>query len=159
MPRPIAYLITFSTHASHLHGDPRGSVDRQHNQRGRPFERTSPELMATERRLSAPVTLSLDQRCSIEATIRSVCEFRGWALIAVSARTQHVHVAVAAPKHDADAVATTLKAWTTRRLREQGLWPEAALLWTRGESKRNLWTLASVAHARWYVNERQEEAR
>ncbi len=30
----LAYLITFSTYGTHLHGDPRGSVDVRHNMPG-----------------------------------------------------------------------------------------------------------------------------
>jgi hypothetical protein len=33
---PLAYLITFNTYGSWLHGDRRGSVDRFHNRYGTP---------------------------------------------------------------------------------------------------------------------------
>jgi hypothetical protein len=33
---PLAYLITFRSYGTWLHGDPRGSVDRFHNVYGKP---------------------------------------------------------------------------------------------------------------------------
>jgi hypothetical protein len=33
----IAYHITWGTYGTRLHGDPRGTVDREHNQRGSPI--------------------------------------------------------------------------------------------------------------------------
>jgi hypothetical protein len=40
---PLAYLITFRTYGTWLHGDERGSVDRQHNVYGTP--RLDPDAM------------------------------------------------------------------------------------------------------------------
>ncbi|HUT29941.1 MAG TPA: hypothetical protein VMX13_09125 [Sedimentisphaerales bacterium] len=37
MQYPLAYLITFSTYGAWLHGDNRGSVDKNHNSYGSLF--------------------------------------------------------------------------------------------------------------------------
>ena len=59
-----------------------------------------------------------DQRQLIESTIAEHCDTRGWTLFAVNCRSNHVHVVVAAKKHP-KTVRGELKAWCTRRLKEQ----------------------------------------
>jgi len=59
---PLAYLITFTTYGTWLHGDPRGSVDREHNVWGTPFldpdrarpGRAGPALPAASSKHSIP---------------------------------------------------------------------------------------------------------
>jgi hypothetical protein len=50
---------------------------------------------------------------------------------------------------------TTLKAWSTRRLREAGLVDADAKLWSRHGSTRYLWTTADVETVCRYVTEEQ----
>ena len=40
--RPLAYFLTFTTYGTWLHGDGRGSVDREHNQPGEPWPEPDP---------------------------------------------------------------------------------------------------------------------
>jgi len=47
MAHPIAYLLTWTTHGSWVHGDERTSVDRFHNQFNAP--RLSPNVRLEER--------------------------------------------------------------------------------------------------------------
>lgn len=48
---PLAYLITFNTYGSWLHGDRRGSVDRFHNRYGTPRVAANPLRESYERGL------------------------------------------------------------------------------------------------------------
>ena len=59
-----------------------------------------------------------DQRQLVESTIAEHCDTRGWTLFAVNCRSNHMHVVVAAKKHP-KTVRSELKAWCTRRLKEQ----------------------------------------
>ena len=43
-----------------------------------------------------PATLNDDRRAVVEATIRQTCTARGWHLIALNVRTNHVHVVLGA---------------------------------------------------------------
>jgi len=125
MTEPIAYLITFHTYGTWLHGDPRGSVDRHHNVYGTEIVRTNAGLRAAESSKLNPgaVTLTGPQRQSIRRTIDAVSDHLHWTFRAVNVRTNHVHVVV-----EADAlperVMNTIKAWATRRLRKEGLFPK-----------------------------------
>src|SRR5206468_605829 len=81
-----------------LHGDKRGSVDRFHNLYATPM------LAPNETRLGAmrsrmkhePVELTAQRRVAIEEGIRETCNIRAWALMAINARTNHVHTVVSA---------------------------------------------------------------
>jgi REP element-mobilizing transposase RayT len=64
------------------------------------------------------VFLRPHDRETVESAIREHCEFRGWELKAVSARTNHVHVVVIADENP-QKVRDQLKANCTRRLRTQ----------------------------------------
>ena len=48
---PLAFFITFRTYGTWLHGDPRGSVDRQHNRYGTPYLPPNKLRQKYERRL------------------------------------------------------------------------------------------------------------
>jgi hypothetical protein len=74
---PRAYLITFRGHGTWLHGDKRGSVDRDHNRFG------TPRLMPNERRRQLnvdrlkhpPVRLPARQREAVESAIKERAVF------------------------------------------------------------------------------------
>src|SRR2546421_11369035 len=52
MSRPLAYHITWGTYGTRLHGDGRGTVDREHNEYGTPVLGPDPERQ--RRRIRAP---------------------------------------------------------------------------------------------------------
>ena len=155
---PIAYLITFRTYGTWLHGDDRGSIDKYHNRYQGP--RTVPssdrENVHRERLKSAPLLLDAKSRTLVEAAIREVCEFRSWALAALSVRTNHVHT-VNAANAPSGKILNDLKAYATRRLRENGCWNFAHSPWVDKGSRRMLWTEERVATAVDYVLNRQGE--
>ena len=93
---PIAYLITFRTYGTWLHGDERGSVNRFQNVYGTPYlpsekgwlERNTAKLQ------SKPVRLDAKQRGCVEKAIRECCFLRMLALLAINVRTNHAHTVV-----------------------------------------------------------------
>jgi REP element-mobilizing transposase RayT len=93
----------------------------------------------------------------VAATVRETCQAAGWSLYALNVRTNHVHVVVAAPLAP-ERVMTSLKAWCTRRLRENQLVAPGARPWTRHGSTRYLWTERDVDGACHYVIHEQGPA-
>jgi hypothetical protein len=114
---PLAYLITFRSYGTWLHGDPRGSVDRFHNVYGSPRLPSSSQRMQYEQRLLAlsSVKLNSRQRAAGEKGIRETCRIRSWRLWAFNIRTNHVHTVVSASCR-AWQVLNALKANATRTL-------------------------------------------
>ena len=153
---PLAYLITFVTYGTWLHGDPRGSVDHMHNAPGTPFLKPDPRRAARERsRLrQPPVRLDAGSRRTVELAAAGVCAYRGWTLHTVHARTNHVHAVIAAPVRP-EPVLHDLKAYGTRALRREGHVDQQLTPWADGGSTRYLWTPAALAAAIRYVNDAQ----
>ena len=93
---PLAFLITFRSYGTWLHGDERGSVNRFRNQ----YESTllPPEKKwletNTQRLRQEIVILDAAQRNCVEAAAHETCEIRGWHLHAIKVRTNHVHLVV-----------------------------------------------------------------
>ena len=146
MSEPLAYLITWTCYGTWLPGDKRGWVDA--NESGIQTPHSGRRIQAQRRMTESPCTLSQAERQIVADTIRRHCAIRGWQLYAVSARTNHVHVVVAA-NTDPDTVMSELKSWCTRRLKE---YQQAC-----GEStiRQNWWTEQGSTH--WINNERHLE--
>ncbi|HQU91082.1 MAG TPA: transposase [Pyrinomonadaceae bacterium] len=150
---PLAIFFTFRCYGTWLHGDERGSVDRNNNNYRAPriaansnWRKHNEELL-----LHLPVTLTAAQRKAVERSIRDTCEKRGWILLAINVRTNHIHAVVRiGPKKPKDAL-IALKANATRQLREDGLWDLEHSPWADKGSKRNLWNQKSIAAACHYV--------
>lgn len=87
---PLAYLITFRTYGTWLHGEDRGSVDRRnYNRYGAPSMPPNPRVFAEDRNKlkTEPLLLNQVQRKLVESAIQEVCDYRSYALHAVNART------------------------------------------------------------------------
>ena len=69
---------------------------------------------------SSPFLLDQKQRDVVDAAIREVCTYRRHDLHAVNVRTNHAHAVIAA-RCPPERLADSLKAYSTRRLREAGL--------------------------------------
>ncbi len=121
---PIAYLITFRTHGTWLHGDERGSISRHHNTYGTPKLPYTPAWLETnrERLIDRPFILNARQRVLVRRSMRETCQIREWRLLAVNIRTNHAHAVVAAPSQAPGTVLNALKANATRSLRENQQW-------------------------------------
>ena len=146
---PLAYVLTFTW----LHGDDRGSVDRQHSSRDSERvagARERREYLERFRMESPQVKLDAERRVCVDGAIRYACARRIWALHVLNVRTNHIR-AVLSGSDPPEGMLTSLKAWATRRLAETGLIERGAKVWTRGGSTRYLWTTDDVAAASWYV--------
>jgi REP element-mobilizing transposase RayT len=75
------------------------------------------------------------QRACIESAFGEAAGFRGWAILALSIRTQHIHM-VLAGADPPEKMMTTLKAYATRRMRAEGLLTAGAVVWARHGSTR-----------------------
>ena len=153
---PPAYLITFHTYGSWLHGEAKGSVDRKHNRSETDFAPADKRrLVAMQRRMSGDaISLGETQRRSVEQAITGVCQHRDWDLLAINVRTNHVHVVIAAPV-EPEKVMNDLKAWATRKLREAKLFEADIKIWSRHGSTRYLWNERAIENACRYVIEGQ----
>jgi REP element-mobilizing transposase RayT len=155
---PLAYLVTFRCYGTWLHGDARGSVDRDHNSHGAPLAPPDERLLARRASMLKGEAVILDavQRAVVEQTLREVSAHHGWVLYAINVRTNHVHAVVSAPCAP-ERILNAWKSWSTRRLREAGLVSQSQPLWSRHGSTRYLWTKESLTNACVYVEQGQDE--
>ena len=151
-----AYLITFTTYGTWVHGDERGSVDREHNTPGTALLKPSAprRRMVTELMKSNEVKLSREHRNIVQKTIGRVCAHFDWELHAANVRTNHVHVVVSAPESP-ERVMNVLKSWSTRSLVAAKLVERGTKMWTRHGSTRYLWKVRDVRTTCQYVCEGQ----
>ena len=87
----------------------------------------------------------------MEKAIRETCAIRGWHILAINVRTNHVHVVVAVGSTDPDKVLLAFKANATRQMRADGVWTSDLSPWVEKGSKRRLWNEQSVWNACDYV--------
>jgi REP element-mobilizing transposase RayT len=113
---PLAYLLTWTTYGSWLHGDERGWV--QSGQPGIQAPDSGRQVNVCMRMTEQAVVLNDSQRSLVERTIREVCQFRKWIVYAINVRSNHVHVVLSADLPP-EQVLSQLKAWCSRRLSEQ----------------------------------------
>jgi len=156
---PLAYLITIRSFGTWLHGDERSSVDRHgqnvYGRQRRPGNPKLHQLMHANMRLES-VLFDGKQREVITEAIKEVCRYRGYALLAISARTNHVHAVVSAQSKP-EPIADAFKSYSTRKLRDRGLMAAKVRPWARGRSRRYLWKPEHVARAIHYVLYEQGE--
>lgn len=150
---PLAYLITFRSYGTWLHGDERGSVSRFRNQyKSRRLPPEKKWLETNHKRLKQDiVTLNSAQRHCVEAATRETCAVRGWGLYAMNVRTNHVHVVVSIGTKKPEIALNAFKANSTRKMREAGCWKNSRSPWVDKGSKRSLWNERSIEQAVDYV--------
>jgi REP element-mobilizing transposase RayT len=150
---PLAYLLTFRTYGTWLHGDEKHSVTRLGgNIYGTPDLTPNPKLqLAMEQELKhPPILLNESQRLIVEAAITEVCEHRKYILRAINVRTNHVHAVISAQAKP-ERIVDTFKAYSTRKLKENGQFDDNLQIWSRGRSRRYLWKPKHVGLAIEYV--------
>lgn len=154
----IAYFISFRGYGTWLHGR-EGSVDGFNNTYGKAKMEANPLLEESSRgAMKQPVVeLEAERRFVVDATIREVCEHRGWQLHAIQVRATHVHVVVTAVQTP-ERVMNDLKAYCTRRMREAGVLGRDVEPWSYHGSTRYLDTGKSFGRAIVYVMEEQGPA-
>ncbi len=155
---PVGYLITFRTYASWLHGDSRGSVDREHNVFGTAMLPSDPVRERREVHLAGEraVMLTPRERQVVHGAIEEVCAHRGWHVHAVNVHSNHVHVVVSGAEQP-ERMMNAFKARATLQLRKLGLRSGDRHLWARYGSTPYLWTEEQLAAACNYVVDRQNE--
>ncbi|CAN5484652.1 transposase [soil metagenome] len=150
---PIAYLITFRTYGTWLHGDERKSIQRTRDGRFTTVQLDPnvplKEKMASEMK-EPPRLLTTYQRELVEMAIRETCAYRSYGLRAVNVRTNHAHAVVSAATGP-NKIVNDLKAYSTRKLRSEGEVDGESKVWSRGASSRYLWKPKFVAAAVEYV--------
>ena len=154
---PLAVFFTLRTYGTWLHGDERGSVDRNNNLYGAPRISGSSNWRKYNQQLllHPPFFLNAACRKSVDKAIRETCTKRKWDLNAINTRTNHAHSVIAIGAKSPDLALIALKANATRQLREDGLWVHEHSPWADKGSKRRLWNERSVWEACDYVNNRQ----
>jgi hypothetical protein len=152
----LTYLITWTCYGTWLHGDARGSVDREQNVPGTPhIDEDHARHRANEnRRKHPPYQLGSTSRPIVLQAIRDVCAFRGWELWAAHVRTNHVHVVVTADAAP-ERVMSDLKAHASRALNRAGVDGRRACRWTRHGSTKYLNRPEAIDAAIEYVLEWQ----
>ena len=149
---PVAYLITFRTYGTWLHGDERGSTDRHNNVYRTPHIAPNPRWNEHNQKTltNEPLILDAGMRSVVEESIRETCAFRNWHLHAAHIRTNHAHAVIAAATKGS-LVLNALKANATRALKEAGLWTLEHSPWADKGSCRRIWNEQGVANAIEYV--------
>ncbi len=109
-----------------------------------------------DRQAHPPFTLNVKQQKLVTETISEVCTFRRYFLRASSVRTNHVHV-VSSAAVKPEKIVNDLKAYSTRKLREESEVPADLRIWARGASTRYLWKPKHVLAAVDYVLYCQED--
>ena len=128
MNDPITYFITWTTYGTWLPGDARGwRKTKKGDQPPQPLL----EAWCRDHMTENPVLLNETQRAKVEAVCREHAQIRGWVLHAVSARSNHVHLAVTADKKP-KTVRDQFKANATRVLRQAPDAITSEKVWTRG---------------------------
>jgi REP element-mobilizing transposase RayT len=155
---PVAYLITFTTYGTRLHGGDKGSVDDQHNVYDTPLvqidrrrERWSEARMAEMAYVMTPA-----EREIVRNSIVALAADRGWRLFAVHIRSNHVHAVVSAER-DPGRIMSEMKARASRDLSLAGFDSSERRRWTRHGSTRHLFEEEDVEAAIRYALDEQGE--
>lgn len=121
---PLAYLISFRTYGTWLHGDNRGSTSRKQNMYGTPHLDHNPQLLRAELKQlqHPPIKLDSKQRPVVEEAVREVC-----------------------------ANLQAFQSYATRKLRRAGLLRQDVKPWARHGSTPYLWKERHVERAIDYV--------
>ena len=146
------YFITWTTYGTWLPGDARGLRKRRG---GYQISRPQLEEWCRKQMRGEAVLLALHDREAVENSCRDHCQHRGWTLIAVAARSNHVHAIVisdAAPAITRDQ----LKANCTLGLRRQVQPLAVARTWTRLGDVEILDTDEDIEACLIYVTESQD---
>jgi len=156
----LAYFITFTTYGTWLHGTDKGagSVDREHNTYGMPFVAPDPEQLAKARgaMTQPPYVMDAPRRAVVCDAVVELCRDKGWSLLAVHVRSNHVHVVISVAR-DPDRVMSDLKARASRNLTRAGFETTDRIRWTRHGSTVHLFEPAAVADKIEYTLNRQGE--
>lgn len=142
----MAWHLYYTTYGTWLHGDDRGSTDYDGYVPPDPMLESSRANTLKQK----PFMLTDKMRDAVDAAIREVCEYRNWKLHALNVRTNHIHVIIGLAD-DRHAVIRDLKAYSTRRLRKEGLIGKDREVWTKRCGHRYLFDEDYLHQAIHYV--------
>lgn len=150
---PKAYFLSFRGYGTWLHGDAKFSMDRRNYNRfggdkiGLNENLRKHELSTLK---NQPFLFDDCVRKIIVETISEVCDFRQYRLVAINARTNHVHCVVSG-KDKPELIMNSFKSYITRNLRKQNLIGNETKIWSRHGSTKYLWTDNQIEKAVDYV--------
>jgi len=149
---PYTYFITWTTYGAWLPGDSRGWTQHSHGEQ-------TPQPMLEgwnhDRMVAKPLVLSPVQRRKVERACRMHADFRDWVIHALSARTNHVHIAITADVAPFK-VRDQLKANSTRVLRTEPDPVNDTRVWTRGGDCKPITNDEGIENVVTYINEAQD---
>ena len=151
MREPVAYFITWTTHGTWLPGDQRGWRSRK---LGLQIPQPLLEEWTKKQMRGDAVLLRPADRSAVELACGEHATFRGWEVLAVNARTNHVHVVIAAEENP-QKVRDQLKANCTRKVRQQAEPLIVEKTWTKGGDCEVLYSDQDLQAAVTYVLEAQ----
>jgi REP element-mobilizing transposase RayT len=156
---PVAFFITFNTYGTWLHGDGRGSVDKEHNRFDTEF--VAPNMSLIRKRHGSlknkPFEMNKQERSIVLKAILEVCKTRRWLGYAVHVRRNHVH-AVIGGKSEPGRMMNDLKSYATRAIKKHfDQDAETKRFWTRHGSTKYIWTQEMLASVMNYVKDEQGE--
>jgi hypothetical protein len=152
MNDPIAFFFTISTYGTWLPGDQRGWVEYQHGWRlPDPVRELEAHALMTE----DACILTPSDRLIVENQLVETCEHRGWTLHARNCRSNHMHAVIGAFDIHPKKIRVDIKAWCTRRLREQSD-PNRENWWADRGSIRWIFNDVRLEAATIYVNDVQD---
>jgi len=154
--RPVAYLITFTTYGSWLHGGERPSVDDEHSEHGAEYIGQNSARKEWEKANQKENKFELNE-CGREIVLKEVldvCKCRSWHGHAVHVRSNHVHVVVTGECRP-EKMLCGFKANATLALKAAGFKREK--FWTSHGSTRYIWSDAGLVEAVHYVEHEQGE--
>lgn len=159
MPRVLAYHITWGTYGTRLHGDPRGTVDRAHNEYGEPVLGYDPVRVEQEYEnlKFAPVRLTTEQCMFAEDIIPEICVRGKWKLHTCAAAPDHVHVVLSSTFHP-EVIRKLLKRWLGQELSKNWPLPDGQSWWAEDGSTKWIFDDKYFRNAIGYVS-RQRIAR
>ena len=147
---PWAYFLTIACYGRRLHGDPRGSVERDNNQWGTAFLElnSTREVCEQNRMRDDRAELDAEEREIVLQSIKSVSRHEQWTLHAVHVRSTHVHIVLSAAGKP-EKVVGKLKGYASRALDEA--FGKRSKRWARHASTVYVWDAHEVDDAVHYV--------
>jgi REP element-mobilizing transposase RayT len=156
---PWAYFLTFRSYGTWLHGDSRGSVDRYHNEFGKPLisEKLTRAQHIKNILQEDAFQLGDQHRETAMKSIMQTCEYFKWPLIAVHVRSNHVHVILRSDEN-LKIILQKIKAYTTRDLKRNHVEiNKRHKFWSTHGSTRYIFIPEDLFPVFYYVVEEQGE--
>ena len=154
MSDPLAFFITFTTYGTWLHGDERGSVDREHNVVGEPYLPPDQKRRKYEQNLSGLYLMDEPRREIALEAIRTKCRRKKWTLHACHVRSNHVHVLLSSPEQ-VERVMNGLKGTITVAMNKAYPEENHRKRWSRHGSTRYVWNEEAFEKIRAYILQEQ----